>query len=272
MVDTGGLFTYSIIVVDNDDSRSAEQVVTTVAKSAPIEVQYLVEPRQNISRARNMAVRNGHGEFLAFIDDDEFPTKQWLRSLFTECEKRNVDGVLGPVKPYYESNPPKWVLVGRFYDRPSYATGLVIDGSKGRTGNVLFRISILDADDEPFRPELRTGEDQEFFHRKIAEGYVFTWCHEAMAYEWVPPSRWNRSFMLRRALLRGAVAALRPTVGIHDVFKSLVAALAYIVLLPFALLLSHSKFMKMSVSLCDHIGKLLALVGINPIADPYVTE
>ena len=78
--------------------------------------------------------------------------------------------------------------------------------------------------------------------------------------------------MLRRALLRGAVAALRPTVGIHDVFKSLVAALAYIVLLPFALLLSHSKFMKMSVSLCDHIGKLLALVGINPIADPYVTE
>src|SRR5437764_5969104 len=59
MVDTGGLFTYSIIVVDNDDSRSAEKVITTLAKSAPIEVQYLVEPRQNISRARNMAVRNG---------------------------------------------------------------------------------------------------------------------------------------------------------------------------------------------------------------------
>jgi hypothetical protein len=30
--------------------------------------------------------------------------------------------------------------------------------------------------------------------------------------------------------------------------------------------------MKLLVSLCDHLGKLLAVVGINPIRDQYVTE
>jgi succinoglycan biosynthesis protein ExoM len=270
--ETGGLFTYSILVVDNDRSRSAEPVVAAFAKASPIEVQYVVEPCQNIALARNMAVRNGRGEFVAFIDDDEFPTEQWLKKLFTECERRQVDGVLGPVKPYYEIQPPKWVVVGGFYDRQSYPTGLVIDGAKGRTGNVLFRKAIVEGESEPFRPEFRTGEDQDFFRRMISKGYVFTWCNEAMAYEWVPPIRWNRMFLLRRALLRGTMSVLHPNVGTKDVVKSIVAVPAYIVALPFTLLISQGKFMQFLVSLFDHLGKLLALLGINPVTEQYVTK
>ena len=270
--ETGGLFTFSIVIVDNDRALSAESIVAAFAKCSPIEVKYLVEPRQNIALARNMALTNVQGEFVAFIDDDEFPTKQWLRTLFTECEKRHVDGVLGPVKSWYQLQPPKWVVDGGFYDRPSYPTGLVIDGTKGRTGNVLLRKVIIDGESMPFRPEFRTGEDQDFFHRMITKGCVFTWCHEAMAYEWVPPIRWKRMFLLRRALLRGTTSALRSHVGARDVIKSVLAVTAYSVLLPLALLRSHGKFMRYLVSLVDHLGKLLALVGIYPITEQYVTE
>ena len=270
--DTGGLFTYSILVVDNDRFRSAEAVVVAFSHTSAIETQYLVETRQNIALARNLAVQNARGNFIAFIDDDEFPTKHWLRTLFTECEKRHVDGVLGPVKPRYETEPPKWVVVGGFYDRPSYPTGLVIDGSKGRTGNVLFRREIIDGEPRPFWPEFRTGEDQNFFGRMILKGYVFIWCQEAVVYEWVPPIRWNRIFMLRRALLRGTTSALGGSIEPKDILKSILAVPAYAVALPFALLISHGKFMLYLVSLCDHLGKLLALLGINPIAEQYITE
>jgi len=270
--ETGGLFTYSIVVVDNDRSRSGEPLVATFAKASSIEVQYLVEPRQNIALARNMAVRNGRGEFVAFIDDDEFPANQWLWRLFTECEKRHVDGVLGPVKPHYEIQPPRWVVIGGFYDRASYPTGLVISGRNGRTGNVLFKKAIVDGDSEPFRPEFRTGEDQDFFQRMISNGYVFTWCHEAMAYEWVPPIRWKRTFLLRRALLRGTVSVLHPNVGPKDVVKSILAVPAYLVVLPLALLISHGKFMLYLVSLFNHLGKLLALLGINASTEQYVIK
>src|SRR5690349_10462023 len=83
--DTGGVFTYSIVVIDNDHTRSAEPVVAAFAHESRIDITYLVEPRQNIALARNMAVHNARGEFLAFIDDDEFPSQEWLRTLFTEC-------------------------------------------------------------------------------------------------------------------------------------------------------------------------------------------
>ena len=113
-----------------------------------------------------------------------------------------VDGVLGPNRCFDET-PPKWVIEGNFYQRATYATGLVIDWRKGRTGNVLLKGDLFAGDARPFRPEFRQGEDQDFFHRMIEKGHRFIWCNEAVAYEVVPPIRWNRRFMLRRALLPG---------------------------------------------------------------------
>ncbi len=215
--DTGGLFTYSIVIADNDELQSAEAVTLDFAAESHIETRYCVEPRQNIALARNKAVENARGDFLAFIDDDEFPGKRWLLTLFKACNDYDADGVLGPVRPYFDKDPPKWVVKGKFYERPTYRTGLVIDWRKGRTGNVLLRRRIFAPGGQAFRPSFLTGEDQDFFRRMIEKGHSFIWCNEAVAYEVVPPIRWKRTFLLRRALLRGAaVCACVGTSQVHD--------------------------------------------------------
>lgn len=270
---TDGLFTYSIIVADNDRLRSAEALVSSFASTSSIPVTYCVEPQQNIALARNTALANAAGDYVAFIDDDEFPTKTWLATLFRECVARRVAGVLGSIKPHFDQQPPAWVVQGAFYDRPSYPTGMVIDGRKGRTGNVLLTKDVVAAaGPTPFRPEFRTGEDQDFFGRMIDLGYEFVWCHEAMAYEVVPPVRWKRTFMLRRALLRGGTAILRQRFGWHELAKSMIAVPAYMALAPLALAVGHHHFMNLLVRLFDHVGKLLALIGCNPVREPYVTD
>jgi succinoglycan biosynthesis protein ExoM len=269
--ETGGLFSYSIIVTDNDHMQSASELVTELAGKLPISIKYCMEPQQNIALARNRAIENCDGDFIAFIDDDEFPTPRWLLTLFNACHQFRADGVLGPVKPYFDREAPQWIIKSRLYDRPSYRTGLVIDGSKGRTGNVLLKRDVFAAGEQWFRPEFRTGEDQDFFTRMIEKGRVFVWCGEAVAFEMVPPIRWSRSFLLKRALLRGTVALAQPNSKFLDISKSLVAVPLYAVALPFLLLLGQHRFMRCLVKLCDHLGKLMAVVGINPIKDPYVT-
>jgi succinoglycan biosynthesis protein ExoM len=270
--DTEGLFTYSIVVADNDREESARPVVAEISSTSPVAIKYCVEPRQNIALTRNTAIANAEGDFVAFIDDDEFPTQQWLLTLYKAWAAHGVDGVLGPVKPHYNEEPPAWVIKGKFYDRPSYPTGFVIDWRKGRTGNVLLDRRVFEGLEGPFRPEFLTGEDQDFFRRAIEKGHRFIWCHEAMAYEEVPAIRWQRSFMLRRALLRGSVSMEHPTTGAADVAKSAVAAVAYTVALPFAWLAGEHGFMMVLVKLCDHAGRLMACVGISPVKQPYVTE
>ena len=269
--DTEGLFTFSIVVVDNDGAESAKAVVSEFGAASPISIRYCMEPQQNIALARNQAIANTEGNFVAFIDDDEFPTKHWLLTLFKTCRKYNVDGVLGPVKPHFDDDTPKWVVKGKFYDRPSHPTGFVIEWAMGRTGNVLLKKKIFEGVEQPFRPQFLSGEDQDFFRRMIENGLVFIWCDEAVAYEYVPPIRWKRTFMLKRALLRGKARVFHPTYGVADIAKSVIAVPVYLVALPLALVLGQDKFMVVLVKLFDHLGKCLAALGINPIRDPYVT-
>jgi succinoglycan biosynthesis protein ExoM len=269
--ETGGLFTYSVVVVDNDYLQSSKTVVSDFAAVSSVSIKYCVEPRQNIALARNKAVENADGDFLAFIDDDEFPTGEWLLTLFNAGNQYGADGVLGPVKRHFDERPPKWVVKGQFYERPTYASGLEIDWTKGRTNNVLLKRQIIEPGDQPFRPEFRTGEDQDFFRRMIEKGHVFIWCNEAAAYEVIPPARWKRTFMLRRALLQGTVSVLHPSFGAPHIAKSLIAIPVYAAALPVALLVGHHRFMTLLIKLFDHIGRLLALLHINPIREPYVT-
>ena len=271
--DTGGQFTYSVVVADNDRDQSAAEVVNDwIAAGSPMPVTYCVQPRQNIALTRNTAIEHSTGDFIAFIDDDEWPTGTWLLTLFTACRKYGADGALGPVKPHFDEAPPRWVVDGKYYDRPTYPTGFVIDWRKGRTGNTLLTREVVEAEPAPFRPEFLTGEDQDFFRRMIDKGHRFVWCNEAIAYETVPPIRWQRTFLLKRALLRGAVSQVHPTARRKAIAKSILAAPAYTAVLPVALLLGQSAFMLCLVKLFDHLGRLLALVGIKPITQAYVTE
>jgi succinoglycan biosynthesis protein ExoM len=270
--ETEGLFSYSIVVTDNDQSRSAQGVVSELGSRLAVDIVYCVEPQQNIALARNRALANAIGDFIAFIDDDEFPIQNWLLTLFKACQVYQVDGVLGPVKPHFEVQPPKWVIEGGFYDRPSYETGLIIDWRKGRTGNTLLKRCILDASEQAFRPEFRTGEDQDFFRRMIERGYKFVWCHEALAYEVVPPVRWKLSFMLRRALLQGKSSSLEPNLGLQRIAKSALAVTLYAMVLPFSLIVGRYLLVRYLVKMFHHLGKILAVLGFDPIRESYVTE
>jgi glycosyltransferase involved in cell wall biosynthesis len=270
--DAAGRFTYSIVVADNDSSQSAQSVVAEFAARSAIPIRYCVEPRQNIALARNKVVENVEGDFAAFIDDDEFPEKHWLSALLAACEKYGVDGVLGPVKRHFDEPPPKWLEKSHFYDRPINPTGTVVKWYEARTGNVLVRKKVLEGNEPPFRPQFRAGEDQDFFRRKIEQGHAFVWSADAVVYETVPPARWKRRYMLRKALLRGASARLQPSCDAPHIAKSLVAVPLYVVALPFAQLAGHHRFMTLLVSMFDHLGKLLALVGINPVKEQYVTD
>ena len=92
--DTAELFGYSIVVADNDRAESARSVVRVFSENSQIAVNYCVEPEQNIALARNKALENASGDFVAFIDDDELPARNWLLTLFETCNRYRADGVL----------------------------------------------------------------------------------------------------------------------------------------------------------------------------------
>jgi len=90
--ETGGLFEVSLVVVDNDVSGPARAAVTRLSQELNFVVRYEVEPVRAIAAVRNHAMRLAAGNFIAMIDDDEFPPSNWLLTMYRAIQTFDVDG------------------------------------------------------------------------------------------------------------------------------------------------------------------------------------
>lgn len=266
---TDSKFIYSIVIVDNDHQQSAKSIVSDMQKSSLISIDYYTEPERNIACARNKAVHHANGEFVAFIDDDEFPVSDWLFNLFKTLNEYKADGVLGPVLPYFEEKPPDWILKGGFCERPTYETGTSLHWTNTRTGNVLLNRNIFKDRQYAFDPAFGAGgEDVNFFKEMHAQGYVFIWCNSAPVYEVVPINRCTKKYFLRRAFLQGNISlhyhkdALDFVFKIKIFIKTIMAFILYTLLLPFLYLGGVHMFMKYLIKDIHHISRFMALLGI----------
>ena len=260
-------FDFSILVVDNDKAESAKNTVEDFANRSHIVVKYYVEPEQSIALVRNKAIKMAKGDFVALIDDDEYPESSWLLNLYKAINNYKSDGILGPVLPYFEEKPPNWILKGKFFERPTHVSGHVLNWQNTRTGNALIRMTVFKSEGKWFDPKFGSGgEDRDFFRRMIDKNKVFIWCNKAIVYELVTTERCKRTVMLRRALLRGQ----KPGFTSIDYIKSVLAVLVYTSALPFLFIFGHHLFMKYLISECDHIGRLISLFGIKLIKEKYI--
>jgi len=264
-LETGDRFTYSVVVVDNDADASAKPVVERFAQGGAVSVRYDVEPDRSFSLVRNRAVAHAGGAHIAFIDDDEYPGTDWLLRLFRAMKDYGADGVLGPVIPQYETEPPDWVIRGKLCERESFETGTVIRSHVyTRTGNTLLDRSLFPGGRVPFDPQFGRmgGEDTDFFRRMMNDGKRFVWCHEAPVREWVPRERISKVYFLKRALMRGFLESKDLSSLSSSVLKSFVAVSLYTAALPFFLFMGQHVFMKYLIKDCDHLGKILGTCGV----------
>ena len=267
--ETGGLFELSVVVVDNDAAGSARDTTMRIAAELSLPVRYEIEPERSIPIVRNRALRLAKGNYIGIIDDDEFPPPHWLLTLYRGIHTFNVDGALGPVHPFFDRQPPSWLLKSRLCELPLGRTGTLLRWNQTRTGNVLLKKAVFDEHDLCFDPKFKTGgSDQEFFRQAIALGCSFVAVEDAPVYEIVPPERWTRTYWIKRALVNGfnahkyAIGDKSLLTSIKATLKSSVALLAYLIAMPICALRSH-RFINCLQSGCWHLSRLCASLGIE---------
>jgi hypothetical protein len=78
--------------------------------------------------------------------------------------------------------------------------------------------------------------------RTMGKRSKFIWCNEAVAHEIIPLDRWRLKNMVRKAFIRGKMSAQYPGSKFIMASKSIIAASAYALSLPFLLLLDYALF------------------------------
>lgn len=199
-----------IVIVDNDPDESAKDAVARAATTMPWRLDYYAEPRRGIPYGRNRALREADdADLVAFLDDDEVAAPDWLAELIRVHEQTSANVVTGPVVPVFETEPPRWMVAGGFFERPRFATGHRLNYA--RTSNVLIEASVIAAAGAtPFNEELALngGDDTHFFMRARDQGFSVVWADDAVVHETVPTSRLSTRWLLRREYRRGNTLSL----------------------------------------------------------------
>ncbi len=267
-LETETLFQYSIVIVDNDGEKSSEETVSSFHEKTSVRIDWYFEPERNISLARNKSIKNASGNYVALIDDDEFPEPSWLLNMYKTLKQYDADGVLGPVKPYFENNPPEWIVKGKFCERPTYETGTILK-KDFRTGNVLLDIRIFNDEENYFDPKYGRsgGEDIDFFERIIKKGHAIIWCDEAPVFEYVPVERFERLFYIKRYMRIGGIRGKEAKES-RDFMRKTVLFLKFTAaffvcfsFLPISLLFGHQFFMKYLIKSAHHFAWIASFLG-----------
>jgi succinoglycan biosynthesis protein ExoM len=256
-----------VVVVDNDAAGDAQPQALAAACEGARSARWFVEPRQNIALARNRAVSEARGQWIAFIDDDEVADENWLAGFWKWVERDVGDGFFGPVLPRLDAASSPWLDVETFFSRPRHPSGTPIASSEVSTSNALVRCSLFA--DRRFDPAWgRTGgSDFELFDRMLGAGAHFLWCDEAIVCETIPACRHRLSWLTQRAF-RGGVGFTRLQLQRRrsgavkrGLPRALLAFGVLVPLLPLALLAGRPEAARLWLRICTQAGHLWAFAG-----------
>jgi succinoglycan biosynthesis protein ExoM len=192
-----------VIVADNTEDAMMRECVPEAGRTYNLNLHYVHAPANNISIARNACLEHAEAPWVAFLDDDETPTPDWLGALWRAAVGGKWDAVLGPVRALYPPHAPSWLASGDFHSTaPVWVQGRI---RTAYTGNVLFRREMVERLQLRFREELGKsgGEDEDFFYRFSDAGGRIGFAADAVVYEPVPPDRARFTWLMRRNFRAG---------------------------------------------------------------------
>ena len=194
-----------IFVVDNDPHYPSDGVAREWAHRIKWSLHYHDEQQRGIAPVRNkLASLAKNFDFIAFIDDDEVASPQWLDELLEVQSYYQAEVVTGPVLARYEKNPPKWIINGRFHSSDRYPTG-TLRPSMFCTNNLLMKVSALVRFEKPFEERLALigGEDTLLSMKFHQMGIDAVWADDAVVHEYIPEYRTKAKWLFLRQYRRG---------------------------------------------------------------------
>src|SRR5437899_4754156 len=115
LVHQKGEVAYEVVVVDNNSSDRTAEVARAFAQRANGRIQYLFEPRQGLSHARNRGIEAARSPIIAFTDDDVRVGEDWVAQIIRAFKQHpDVDYVGGRVLPHWLQTPPRWLTTAHW--------------------------------------------------------------------------------------------------------------------------------------------------------------
>lgn len=154
---------FECILID-DGSSDGSEIICDQWEHKDSRIKVIHQPNQGVSKARNKGITEAQGEYIAFIDSDDWIDSNYLNTLLRPIEESNVDLVVCGLQQHYSNET---------FKNYSYKTGIIHierQDTKAFTdinkkfllfGPVikLYKRTIIQTHNIHFPPEYTYGED-----------------------------------------------------------------------------------------------------------------
>lgn len=101
---------FEVIIVNDGSTDSSLEIIDEYSKKYPNKVRAFNKKNGGLSSARNFALEKSRGEYITFLDSDDYLDEDYLERLFTEAKLNNSDMVCSGQKKVTEDGKVLAVL------------------------------------------------------------------------------------------------------------------------------------------------------------------
>lgn len=261
----------NVIVVDNDNDKSAEPIVWELKNQFEnnFTLLYHSYPVKGLSNVRNEIFKSSldlDPHYIACIDDDEYPSSEWLTELVLMISTNQADIVMGPVIPVFEKEvPPK---IARWFKARKLNNNQKVTFFE--TSNFIISSNFLFANKISFDNRFNStgGEDSYFGIVALKKEANIFWASKAIIYETIPVKRATLQWLLKRGfrysntriyilLLEKQYGKILKRIGVKTIY--FFGGIIALVLLPFP---SKNKFWG-PINIAESIGTFTGIFNIK---------
>jgi glycosyltransferase involved in cell wall biosynthesis len=197
-----------VLIVDNGSTDDTPAVLAQLVSGREDKVTILHEARPGGQLALNAAIARCTAPVIAFFDDDERVSKNWLQVIAREFADSRTQFIAGPCLPLWHGPEPDWLPAGF-----GGVLGIIDNGSDRRTygpdfggmltqGNCAVRAGIF-AEVGPYPDELKTAEDRWLHEWLCANNRTGYYCPDLVIHHIMQESRINRAYFRSWAVREG---------------------------------------------------------------------
>lgn len=227
---------WEIILINNNSTDNTHSKCEQFAKDYPnVKFFYFIEKNPGLSHARNKGIKEAHGDWFVFIDDDAMVQRTYIKNLDLYLKKYMDAGAFGgSIEPFFEGETPTWlskwsmgfisaINLGenvKLFTKEKYPIG----ANMGISKKTIEKIGLFNPTLGRTKKMLLGGEEKDIFMRISKENIPIYYFPYIDVKHCIPPNRTTTEYIKKLGYGVGVSERLRTTaIGKTQYVKRLVS-------------------------------------------------